>query len=210
MNQKEIWDSIAVPWKTFRVKSLKEVQEFLKDKKGNILDLGCGTGRNFVKINGTIYGVDFSEQMLKYAKNYAEKNNIKIKLIKDNITNLQFKNDFFDSAIFIAVMQCIETSENREKSLRELLRVLKPDGEALISVWDYDQKRFKNSEKESFISWNYNEKEYLRYYYLYEKKEFLNLLGKVGFKIVKIMDKGKNFGLYSRKNIIVVVKKPKN
>ena len=210
MNQQKIWDSIAVPWKTFRVKSLKEVQEFLKDKKGNILDLGCGTGRNFVKINGTIYGVDFSEQMLKYAKNYAEKNNIKIKLIKANITNLRFKNNFFDSAVFIAVLHCIETSENREKSLKELLRVLKLDGEAMISVWDYDQERFENSEKESFISWNYNEKEYLRYYYLYEKKEFLNLLKKVGFKIVKIMDKGKNFGLYSRKNIIVVVKKPKN
>lgn len=207
MNQKEIWDSIAVPWKTFRVKPIKETQEFLKDKSGNVLDLGCGSGRNFMKIKGTIYGVDFSEKMLKHAKEYAEKNKIKVRLIKSDAVNLPFKKNFFDAGIFVAVLHCISNEEDREKSLKELLRVLKPNAEALISVWDYNQKKFKNKDKESFISWGYEGKKYQRYYYLYEKDEFLNLLKNIGFKILKIMDKSNSFGLYSKRNIIALVRK---
>ena len=207
MSQQKVWDSIAQPWKKFRVMPIKEVQEFLKNKKGNILDLGCGAGRNFVENKGIIYGVDFSKEMLKCAKEYSKKNNVKVKLKNAKATKLPFKDNFFDSAIFIAVLHCIPKKEDREKSLRELLRVLKPNAEALISVWDYNQKRFKDSKKEAFMSWAHKKKKYLRYYYLYEKKEFKDLLKKVGFKIIKIMDREKLFGLYSRKNIIAKVKK---
>ena len=205
MEQKEIWNNIALPWKTFRINPIKEVQEFLKDKKGNILDLGCGSGRNFQKINGTIYGIDFSENMLKHAKEYAKKNEINVKLEKAEADNLPFEDNFFDTAIFIAVLHCIPSEKEREKTLKELLRVLKPNSKALITVWDYDQKRFKNSKKESFVSWEHENTKYQRYYYLYDKQELLNLLEKVGFKIVKVMDQETSSGLYSKKNIIVIV-----
>ena len=207
MKQQKIWDNIAKPWKSFRVKPLEEVQEFLKTKKGNILDLGCGTGRNLAKIQGTIYAMDFSEKMLKHAKEYSKKNKIKAEFVKASADSLPFKEDFFDSAIFIAVLHCIETKEKREKTLKELLRVLKPNSEALISVWDYNQERFKDSENESFIPWKHEKKEYMRYYYLYDKQEFIDLLKKVGFKIIKVMDKNNSNGFYSKKNLIAIVKK---
>tara|TARA_Y100000310_G_scaffold27990_1_gene26615 strand:- start:7693 stop:8325 length:633 start_codon:yes stop_codon:yes gene_type:complete len=210
MKQQKIWNNIAIPWKKFRVKPLEEVKEFLKNKTGNILDLGCGTGRNFVKIQGTIYGIDFSEKMLKHAKEYSKKNKIKAKFMKKSIDCLPYKENFFDSAIFIAVLHCIETAKKREKSLKELLRVLKPNSEALISVWNYNQERFKNKEKESFIPWKHEGEKYLRYYYLYDKQEFIDLLKKVGFEIIKVMDKNNSEGFYSKKNIIAVVKKPKS
>jgi|TARA_Y100000310_G_scaffold17671_2_gene17453 ubiquinone/menaquinone biosynthesis C-methylase UbiE len=206
-SQKEVWNNIAKPWKTFRVKPFEEVKDFLKNKKGNVLDLGCGTGRNFIKINGTIYGIDFSEEMLKYAKEYSKKNNFNVKLIKSNTINLPFENNFFDAVISVAVLHCIPKAEDREKSLKELFRVLKPNGEALITVWDYDQKRFKNKEKESLIPWTIEGKKYMRYYYLYDKQEFINLLKNTGFEIIKIMDKEYSQGLYSKRNIIAVVKK---
>jgi ubiquinone/menaquinone biosynthesis C-methylase UbiE len=209
-DQEKVWDNIAKPWKSFRVKPLEEVQEFLKTKKGNILDLGCGTGRNLAKIQGTIYAMDFSEKMLKHAKEYSKKNKIKAEFVKASADSLPFKEDFFDSAIFIAVLHCIETKEKREKTLKELLRVLKPNSEALISVWDYNQKRFKNSEKESFIPWKHEKKEYMRYYYLYDKQEFIDLLKKVGFKIIKVMDKNNSNGFNSKKNLIAIVKKSEN
>ncbi len=85
MNQQKIWDNISVPWKIFRVKPFLEVQEFLKNKKGKILDLGCGSGRNFIKIKGIIYGIDFSKEMIKFAKEYSEKNKIKAEFTKASI-----------------------------------------------------------------------------------------------------------------------------
>ena len=33
MNQREVWNSIAEDWNKFRVKTVEEVKEFLKNKK---------------------------------------------------------------------------------------------------------------------------------------------------------------------------------
>lgn len=209
-SQEEIWNSIAKPWSEFRLKPVDEVVNFLKDKSGKILDLGCGNGKHFSNISGKIYGVDFSENMLRFAREFAEKNNIKVDLIKSEACDLPFKDNFFDSAIFVAVLHCIDSKEKRKEALIELLRVLKPKAEAFITVWDYDQERFKNKPKESLISWKYNGKKYMRYYYLYEKEEFVNLLKETGFEIIKIFDKESPDGFYSKKNIVVVVRKPKN
>jgi len=207
MDQEKIWNSIALPWKKFRAERISEVSDFLKNKKGKILDLGCGSGRNFAKIDGVIYGVDFSEKMLKYAREYADENSINVKLIKAPAYDLPFQDNFFDSAIFIASLHCIETAEKRKKALKELFRVLKPDSEAIISVWDYNQEKFNGEEKESFISWTHEGKKYLRHYYLYDKKEIIDLLNSVGFKIIKTMDRENPDGIYSKKNIIIIAKK---
>ena len=207
MDQNEVWENIASPWKIFRVNPDKEVVDFFKDKSGKILDLACGSGRNFIKIDGTIYGVDFSKKMLKYAKEHIKKNNFDVELKNENATKLSFKDTFFDSAIFIRALHCIETEEGREKTLRELLRVLKPKSEALITVWNKDQPRFADLEKDSFIPWEHNGKKFMRYYHLYEKDEFFNLLKKVGFENIKIEDKENIEGTYSKKNIVAVVRK---
>ena len=60
------------------------------------------------------------------------KKQIKSKLCVSSLENLPFKDNFFDAAIFVAVLHCIPTHEGREKSLHELLRVLKPNSKALI------------------------------------------------------------------------------
>ncbi len=207
-NQEKIWDNIAFGWETYKIQPIDEVVNFLKDKKGKILDLGCGGGKHFPYINGEIYGADFSQGMLNYAKERAKKNNLKVNLTKTNADSLPFEDNFFDSTIFIAALHCIESGEKRENSLKELFRTLKSNSEALITVWDFDQERFKDSEKESLIPWKHDGKEYKRYYYLYDKKEFANLLKKIGFEIVKISDKMNPNGFYSQKNISVIVRKP--
>ena len=207
MKQEKVWDAISKPWKTYRVKSIEEAYEFLKNKKGKILDLGCGSGRNFVKINGIIYGVDFSSEQLKYARQYAKKTGIEAIMKKAEAHNLPFKNNFFDAAIFIATLHCIESSKKRKKSLKEIYRVLKPEAEAMITVWDKDQPRFKKSKKEIALPWKIGEKKYMRYCYLYDKKEITRLIKSVGFEITKILDKSVSDSRYSKRNIIVYVKK---
>ena len=202
MNQQKVWNKIALEWNKFRIKPLKEVQEFLKNKKGNILDLGCGTGRNFIKINGLIYGIDFSSKMIKFAKINAEKKDIKVETSISSLENLPFENNFFNSTIFIATLHCIETKEKRKKTLKELFRVLKPNSECLITVWSKKHPKLMKHPKDATVSWKTKTEELHRYYYLYDKKELEELLKKVGFEIISIKE--------DNKNIIAIVKKPKN
>jgi len=198
-NQQKVWKNIAEDWNKFRVKTVEEVKEFLKNKKGNVLDLGCGTGRNFVRIQGTIYGVDFSEEMIKYARTNAEKKQIKTKFLVSSLGKLNLEDDFFDSVIYIAALHCIVSKEERENSLRELLRVLKPNAEALITVWSKNHPKLMKHPKDATISWKTKTKKLHRYYYLYEKEELEGLLKSVGFEIILIKE--------DSKNIIVLVKK---
>ncbi|MEK6918109.1 MAG: class I SAM-dependent methyltransferase [Nanoarchaeota archaeon] len=207
-SQKKVWDKVAFPWKDFRKKPVEEVINFLSSKKGKILDLGCGSGRNFAKIEGVIYGVDFSENMLKYAKSLAEERDIKVILTKSRVENLPFKDNFFDAAIFVATLHCIPKEKERKKALQELYRVLKKGEEAIITVWDKNQKKFKSLGKEVLLPWEQNGKEYKRYYYLYEKGEIKDVVKSVGFKIKKVMDWENPEFFYSKKNIILIVKKP--
>ena len=213
-NQEKVWDDVSHAWKMYRSEEIKEVSEFLKNKTGKILDLGCGSGRNFVKLQGfyngeysCIYGVDFSRNMLDYARAYANKKGFNVKLKKSSASDLPFGDNFFDSAISVAVLHCIPEKENREKALKELFRVLKPNAECWISVWDKNQEKFKNAEKEIFIPWKYNGKEYLRYYYLYDTEEFVNSLRKAGFEIIQVNNSENPDGFNSKRNIDIIVKK---
>ena len=205
-NQERIWDAISDLWKTFRSTPVPEAAEFLRTRKGKILDLGCGSGRNFVKTEGVIYGVDFSKNQLKFAGQFAKEEKLKVKLFKTTADSLPFQNDFFDSAIFINALHCIAGKKKRENSLRELFRVMKPGAEAMIMVWNKNQERFRNEKKDLVIHWKRDGVPYPRYYYLYDEKELLKLLEKVGFRIVRRWSIEKPEG-NSKRNIIVLVRK---
>jgi len=213
MNQQKVWDKIANKWKSFRINPINEVKEFLKDKKGKVLDLGCGSGRNFIEKKALkVYGIDFSKKMVKIAKQKPYK-----KVLQSNAWEIKFPNNFFDYALYISTLHCIPSKANREKSLAELARVLKPKARAFISVWDKEQPKFKNKGKEIYLKWRFQNKEkeshVKRYYKLYTKKEIINLLEK-HFKIIKIYKKNKEknnkkANRFSRRNLNIEVEAKK-
>ena len=205
LNQEEVWDLISESWKESRERQISIVVDFLKNKKGKVIDLGCGAGRNLIKNNNLSYtGVDFSKGQLKYAEEYAKKNKIKASFIKANLDKLPLKKGEFDYGLFMASLHCVEGVKERELALREFYRVLKKNSEALLSVWDRNQPRFKNK-KEIYLPWDKENEKTLRYYYLYEKEELVKLLQKVGFKIIEFYKDDKD--RFIRRNIIVRIKK---
>ena len=200
-NQEKVWNEIAEEWNKLRQKPLPEAMEFLGDKKGKVLDLGCGSGRNFIankKIK--FYCVDFSKEMIKFAKENAKKKGINVKFFISDSENLSFADNFFDSAIYIAALHCIPENRQRKKSLRELFRTLKKNSKALITVWSKNHIKLVNHTKDATITWKKDSERLQRYYYLYDKEELKELLENVGFKIISINDDGKN--------IVFIVKKP--
>jgi len=116
----------------------------------------------------------------KRAEKRAKEQKIKAEFKISDSAKTDYPDEFFDGAICIAVLHCIETAEKREKTIKELHRVLKKGGKALIEVWNKNSKRFKNAPKEKFIAWRNKGK---RYYYLYDEKEIYGLFKKQGFRI---------------------------
>jgi tRNA (uracil-5-)-methyltransferase TRM9 len=189
MNQEKVWDAIGVPWKKFRNQPIEQVVDFLKNKRGKILDLGCGSGRSFSTADGVkFYGVDFSQGMLDKARERCDEEGFDAELKKSGADNIPYGDEFFDFGIYIAALHCIDSAEARQKSLEELYRVIKKGGEVLVTVWSRNQKRVKNSPKETMVPWTIEDKKYMRYYYIYEREEFEKLLKDVGFEIVKIWE----------------------
>lgn len=95
----------------------------------NVIDLCCGTGDLSAIIkkfnpNCQITGIDFSENMLKIAKS-KHKN---IQFWQGDVTNLPYEDNFFDIAVMGFGLRNIL---NAEKSVEEVYRVLKPNGQFL-------------------------------------------------------------------------------
>ena len=196
MSQKQVWNNIANEWYEFKINPSEKVLNFLKRKKGKILDLGSGAGRHLAQIsNGKMYLVDFSEKMIKLAKERAKEKKIDAEFSVAEIGKLPFKNNFFDSAIAIAVFHCIKPKE-QEKAVKELFRVLKPKAKALIAVWNKNSKKFKNAKKERYVKWRDKGE---RYYYLFDAGEIYDLFKKVGFKVISKYN--------PERNIIFIVQK---
>jgi ubiquinone/menaquinone biosynthesis C-methylase UbiE len=182
-SQQEIWDKIAPEWHEFKNKPSENVIEFLKTQKGNILDFGSGSGRHLVKIKeGKMFLVDFSEEMLKLAEKKAKEKKMKAEFKQASLDNIPYEDNFFDSAICVSAIHCLETEKIRKDAIKELFRVLKPKAKAYIGVWNQASKRFKNSPKEKYVGWRDKGK---RYYYLYNEDEIHKEFEKAGFKIIK-------------------------
>lgn len=210
MSQEEIWNKIALEWSKYRDKPIEEVELFLKEKKGRVLDLGCGSGRNMIKQEGLeYYGIDFSNNMVNLAKTKAEKLGIKARISKSSLEKLNFDDDFFDYAIFISSLHCIEGEKARKKALQELYRVLKINGEAMITVWDKssDEELSKIESKDAFIDWKKGDQIFKRYYYFYDQDELVYLLKEIGFEVVKVESSLSASQSHTKKNIVVFVKK---
>lgn len=198
-SQEKVWDALAEQWYHFRQKPFKDLQNELKNlskrKKGKILEIGCGNCRNLkiFALNGfDCYGIDFSKEMIKYAKEYCKKHNFKVKLKKARAEKLPFKKNFFDYILCIATLHHLKPKD-QIKAIKEMKRVLKLKGIAFISVWNK-----KSSIKEKYISWRVKGRNYLRYYYFFKMSELKKLFEKYNFQIIK-EKKGENLILIVRK-----------
>lgn len=102
--------------------------------KLKVLDLGCAYGRlskelldYFPKIQTT--GVDIAKN---YIKLYNEDLNPRGRAIAGDIQNLKLPNNSFDVIIMVVTLIYLNTSEKRQRCLKEVFRVLKPGGKFVL------------------------------------------------------------------------------
>lgn len=107
-------------------------KQYFSKLKGDILEVGIGTGSSLECYNkdARVIGLDFSEGMLKKAREKLNKLNKKnIVLKKGDVENLKFKDNTFDYVLTSCVFCSVP---NPVKGLEEIKRVLKPTGKLIM------------------------------------------------------------------------------
>ncbi|MFC1993033.1 class I SAM-dependent methyltransferase [Chloroflexota bacterium] len=187
---KDVFNQIAPSWYNFRHWSIFRTElEALAKRwlKGKLLNIGCAHGPDFLpfKQGFELYGVDFSEEMLKFAQKYSQKFDFSVNLSLADASHLPYGDETFDWAISVATYHHIKGSEERQAALSELRRVLKPGGEAFITVWNHWQPRFWLKGREAAVPWRTKGKTLFRYYYLFSYPALEKLAKNAGFKVLK-------------------------
>lgn len=187
---REVFDEIAPGWYNFRHRTIfrRELEKLAQRwQKGRLLNIGCGHGADFLPFiqRFDLYGVDFSAGMLKLARKYARKYNFSADLLLADVCCLPYRDRTFDRAISIATYHHIRGKDERLAALKELMRVLKPGGEAFISVWNRWQPGFWFKRKEIAVPWHSKDRTLYRYYYLFTYTELERMVRRAGLEVVK-------------------------
>ena len=150
-----------------------------------ILDAGCGSGRHLralAKLPGMkIFGVDRNpndvDEAVKALKEMTDARSVDYSVTCADITALPFENEYFDCVICSEVLEHIP---EHEAAVKELVRVLKPNGNLVVSVPRYFSERIC-----WLISSQYSTDEggHIR---IYKKKKLQKMLAHQGMQCWKI------------------------
>jgi ubiquinone/menaquinone biosynthesis C-methylase UbiE len=98
---------------------------------GCVLDVACGTGRNFryLPSSSEVVGIDISDEMLTHARNELDRLELDGTVHQMDAQTLEFPDDSFDTVIS-SFSTC--TFPDPIAALHEMERVCVPDGEILL------------------------------------------------------------------------------
>ena len=206
------------------VKEFKLFKPYIKNE-ANIIDLGCGNGRLVKSLTPgakTHYlGIDNSEKMLEI----AHKNHPGQAFIKGDLQLIPAKNGSTDIIFCIRTFHHLPSKKMRAQALREMNRVLEPNGILVITVWNLLQKKFWKffapailrfiftlggyCWKDLFIPWNSGAK---RYYHAFSPMELNNLVTNSGFEIEELfaVKDGNKVPLKESHDIVIIARKNAN
>ncbi|MCU0401064.1 MAG: class I SAM-dependent methyltransferase [Algoriphagus sp.] len=103
-------------------------------KEMNILDAGCGEGRNavyFIQKGYQIFGIDPNELAVQYCRYLAKSLNPEFDIHRFQVGRLEeipFHAGAFDAVICSAVLHFAESVDNFWEMIQEIQQVLKPGG----------------------------------------------------------------------------------
>jgi len=119
-----------------KLRYLPQVVNFNGYRGKKILEIGCGIGIDligFAKGGAHVTGVDLAQQSIQLAKKNFELHGLKADLRLMNGEALEFVDNSFDMVYAHGVLQY---TADASKMAKEMLRVLKPGGEAIAMVYN--------------------------------------------------------------------------
>lgn len=179
----KIYDLIDVIYFRNTQKSPRKVTLDRINENDRVLDVCTGTATNAIEIaskKGTrVFGIDLSSNMLKVGREKIKKKNmLNVKLYQMDATKLKFKDNSFDKILISLVLHEVN-DEIAGEILKEAKRVLKPNGEIIITEWE-PSKQF--SKRLLFAPIHFMEPKSYREFI---KKDLDEYFGKYGLSINK-------------------------
>ena len=158
----DVYNQISDEFDATRQYPWPVVKSFIDNLPSNSLvcDVGSGNGKNMYRSDLVFCATDFSEKMCSLSQKKSTN------VVQSNILCLPYKDNIFDAVICIACVHHLNTYERRKKAINECKRIMKPDGNLLISVWANSEKYGKGDQ---YIKWNTHDTS--RYYHLFDEKE---------------------------------------
>ncbi|MFX1453189.1 MAG: class I SAM-dependent methyltransferase [Promethearchaeota archaeon] len=161
LKDKHVWGENPSELGSITVQYLKKNN--ISTKKLEILDIGCGYGRDLFYISEhidcMILGVDSSKEAIKLAKNHYKKENLKeIEFLNCNFKDLEGRK--FD-VIFSSNFYQILKKKERDAFTKKISRLLNPNGLLFLSTLSVNDPEHYNKgtpisgEKNSFIIGTY-------------------------------------------------------
>jgi ubiquinone/menaquinone biosynthesis C-methylase UbiE len=138
-----------------------------QEKRLKILDLGCGTGimLGHLALYGQVSGIDNSKEAIKF----CHRRNFQNVTLAD-AQKLPLKSNSFD---IVTALDLLEHVKDDQKALKEMKRILRPDGYALITL-------------PAFPSLWSSHDLFNKHYRRYTKKDILNKVKRAGLKIKRL------------------------
>lgn len=139
------WETLAPSFDRTRTKPWDTVAAFIEQLGApvRVLDAGCGNGRHAAlakQAGHEVVGFDLSKKLLSIAR--EKLGTARTHWVEGAIERLPFKESSFDAVLALAVLHHVRGHRHRVAVLRELIRVVRPGGHVLVSVWARDQPRF--------------------------------------------------------------------
>ncbi|MBW2060804.1 MAG: class I SAM-dependent methyltransferase [Deltaproteobacteria bacterium] len=108
-----------------------------------ILDIGCGRALDLLSLEpkgATLFGFDGSHIMIGRAATNFSKRGVPLRLVCGSAENLPYADQSFDK---IFCKGAIDHFYDPGQALREMIRVLKPDGRVIIAVANFNNLGFR-------------------------------------------------------------------
>lgn len=156
----------------------------------DLLDLGTGLGRNaihFSKQGFNVTAIDISDYAVQYLKTWAAKENLPINAEVGDMLSLNYPNQSFDCIFAYHVISHTD-SIGLKKTIAEIERVLKPNGEVYLSFCskestDFIENKSKKIDPNTLICQDEPEKGILHFYA--DLKNIKELLANFKIELIK-------------------------
>lgn len=190
--QQRVWESIADSFDRTRTRPWPHVEAFLRTlpAASRVLDLMGGNGRHLPAILAAGHDATWSDFSRPAARIVAQRYPT-VHVVPADAARLPLADASFDACIFVAGLHAVPDAAARVACLRELHRVLRPRGQAQVTVWSRDAARFREQGEPGQplavdLPWRSHGHDVARPTFLYTAKALRDDLQAAGFTVASL------------------------
>ncbi len=192
-----------------------------------LVDVGAGNARLLdVVPEGVEYiGIEPSGSLREFAIRRLE-NHKRSKMLAGEFPKLDLQDNIADAVTCVAVLHHVPSDLERQESIKELHKILKPGGQLILSVWNLRSKRFLSWEMikrawlripgfeggdrgDLYYIWKAGKTPKNRYVHAFTLKEFKSLFNEIDWKIERVgaYDSQGWTSMFLGRNLVAIVRK---